>query len=151
MRAVTHVAAGAVLVAQVGNPWISLPLAVVLHFVLDALPHYGDVKSHRAKQLAEQRIAVPIDATAALGLLVAIMLAYPTNPALVALGGILCASPDLWHVYPFVRYLRSGDASVPHDKLSRFHDRIQWCERRWGLFVEVPFLAVLIFVLFANA
>jgi hypothetical protein len=151
MRAVVHVAAGAVIVANISNPWISLPLAVAAHFILDALPHYGDIKAHRAQQLAAQRFAVPVDALAALLMLLAIVLFYPANPLLVALGGILCASPDLGHIFPFVRYLRTGEASVSKDWLSRFHDRIQWCERRWGLVVELPFLVVMLFVLFANA
>jgi hypothetical protein len=151
MRAVTHVAAGAVIVANISNPWISLPLAVVAHFVLDTLPHYGDVKSHRAQQLAKQRYEVPLDALAGLLVLLAVIVWYPVNPLLVALGGVLCASPDLWHIYPFVRYLRTGDSSVPADWLSKFHDRIQWCERRWGLAVELPLLAILIYILFANA
>lgn len=151
MRAVVHVAAGAAIVATIQNPWISLPVAVLSHFVLDALPHYGDIKAHRAQQLAEQRWAVPLDALAALVVLLAIVIVYPDQPWLVALGGVLCASPDIGHVFPFVRYLRTGDASPARDWLSRFHDKIQWCERRWGIAVELPFLAVMLYVLFANA
>lgn len=151
MRAVVHVSAGAVIVASISNPWISLPLAVVAHFALDALPHYGDIKAHRAQQLAEQRWAVPLDAFAGLVVLIAIILFYPDNSWLVALGGVLCAIIDLWHVPAFIDYVRNGNSGLPSDWLSRFHDKIQWCERRWGIAVELPFLVVMLYVLFANA
>ncbi len=150
MRAVNHVAAGAVIVASISNPLVSLPLAFLAHFALDALPHSGDVKENESRQLVLQRYILPVDILAGLLLLLAIVLWYPENPWLVAFGGVLCASPDLGHLPRFVRFLRTGKAMPPTDRISRFHTAIQWCERPWGYFVEIPFLAVMVYLLFAN-
>ena len=60
MTATNHVVTGIAIVALVPNPAISLPLAFLAHFALDALPHFGDRK-HRSKSLDRLRYVLPID------------------------------------------------------------------------------------------
>ena len=144
-------AAGALVVAVIDNPWIALPLALVVHFGLDMLPHYGDVRENEHRMLAEQHIAIPIDVVLALLVLGAIIVWYPESPWLVALGGVICASPDLTQVPRYIRFLRTGDSTIPNNWFIRFHLAIQRYERRWGIFVELPILLLMLYLLFANA
>jgi hypothetical protein len=43
VTASNHVVTGALIATAVAQPAAAIPLALASHFVLDALPHYGDV------------------------------------------------------------------------------------------------------------
>lgn len=150
MRATNHVLTGSVFAAATVTHapiWVILPAAFCLHFVLDALPHYGDPK-HPEKQLDEQKWQVPLDGLLSLFVLLVIFIAQPAYWPVLILSGVLCASPDLWSSLRFARFLKTGNPAVGEDWFSQFHHKIQWGERPWGIWLEVVWAAVFGYLLY---
>lgn len=144
MTATNHVTTGAVFAAVTVSflpAWLILPLAFLLHFVLDAIPHYGE-KDDWGKALDRLRWLLPLDAGVAALILLAIFLVRPEYWALVMVAGVLCASPDLWSVTRYIRFLQRGDTSLNPDWFAQFHHKIQRYERPWGAWVEAAWFAV---------
>ncbi len=146
MTATNHVLTGAVIAASVHQVWVALPLALLAHFVIDALPHYGD-KYNPAKAFANLKWLLPIDAALAGAVLLSLVFLQPVHWQIIVLGGVLCASPDLLQIPRYIRYLKTGNTAPDTDWLSRFHDFIQWGERSWGIFVELAYAGVLLVLL----
>lgn len=146
MTATNHVLAGAVIAAAVHQPAIALPLAFLSHFLLDALPHYGD-REDPARALARLKWVLPVDSAVALAVLLSLVLLGPLHWQIVVLGGVLGASPDLLQIPRYIRYLRTGNSAPDKDWLSRFHHIIQWGERSWGIFAEIIYAGILLVLL----
>jgi hypothetical protein len=141
MTATNHVLTGSVFVAATAAHvplWISLPAAFLLHFVLDALPHFGQRgEENEARSLKRHKWTLPLDAGLAATVLITIFVARPEHYLAIIAGGVLCAAPDLWSFTRFVRFLKRGDASYNKDWFAQFHHRIQWGERLWGAWIEL--------------
>ncbi len=149
MIATNHVTTGALFAAVTVSVlpwWVILPVAFLLHFVLDSLPHYGDLK-HPDKALHRLRWFLPLDATIALIVLAGIFILRPDSWPIIVAAGVLCASPDLWSVTRYIRFVGSGDTSISKDWFSQFHHNIQWGERPWGIWIEGVWLVVTLSVL----
>ncbi len=138
MTATNHVTTGALFATATINVlpwWLVLPLAFCLHFLLDALPHFGD-KDDPGKSLHRLRWLLPLDAFVAAMILLVIFLLRPEQWPVIIASGVLCASPDLWSAKRYALYLKSGDISLKHDWFAQFHHNIQHYERPWGAWVE---------------
>lgn len=127
---------GTVLALAVKEPMLVLPLAYLSHFLLDALPHYGHDGYGEAFRHKETLIME------LLGLIgIAVLLSagvYGWNLALLA--AAVAVSPDFeWPIRYFL-FERKGKAPFK-TPLTWIHKKIQWCERNWGIFVEVGFFA----------
>jgi hypothetical protein len=139
MTATNHVLTGSVLAfATVGQwpVWAILPVAFLLHFVLDALPHFGQ-PDNPLVALARLKWLLPLDAAIAASVLLIIAVVRPEHWLLVMTAGIVCSSPDLWSARRFFRFLSTGDPRRGSDWFSQFHFKIQWGERLWGIWVEL--------------
>jgi hypothetical protein len=135
MTGANHVATGAVIGASLAAP-VVVPLAIASHFVLDALPHFGDENlSKRSKRFM---VIITIDALLIAAITTSIIVLKPRHWQLMLIGGVLAASPDLMWAPSFVRTLRQR-AHKPHNRLMRWHHRIQR-EYAWGLITEVAWL-----------
>lgn len=154
MTASNHVVTGSVFaMATVSSlpVWLILPAAFLLHFVLDSLPHFGQRnKKDWGKSLNRLRWFLPIDAGVAATMLLLIVLRHPQHWQVLVLAGILCASPDLWSISRFARYLRRGDTSINKDWFAKFHHRIQWGERLWGAWIELAWFAAFGYILLLH-
>ena len=140
MRAVNHTVTGAIIAGSIANPAVGLSAAFLSHFVLDMLPHYGG-EDTKSKQFL---YGLALDAGLAASFLLAILLLQPDNWLVMIAGGILAASPDLlWFPY-WVLELR-GKPRQP-GRVSHFLGWIQWCERPWGIYVEIAWLIAALFV-----
>jgi hypothetical protein len=151
MTATNHTLTGVAFTAVTVNflpIWLLLPAAFMLHFAMDALPHFGQAtdKSKWRDALARLKWFLPIDAGVAASVLLTLMLVQPEHWLLLMAGGIVCASPDLWSISRFVRFLRSGNTALNNDWFAQFHHRIQWGERLWGAWIELAWCVVFGFV-----
>ncbi len=127
MLLTNHVLSGALIGALAGRPLPAFAAGVASHFVLDAVPHWGDWGSQRRFL----RVAVP-DGLISLALIGALAAAAPADRRLAALAGMTGAAlPDIdkpanlwfgWSPFP---------AAVDD-----FHSRIQRESRRRA-YVEV--------------
>lgn len=144
MTATNHVITGIVLATAIRQPAIALPLAFVSHFVLDAIPHFGNHKlTHGKVQNFSIFLAVDMAIAASL-LLVTFFLAPQGWQAMVA-AGVLAASPDLMWVPEYISMLRSK----PEPKknwIKNFHSRIQ-CESPSGAIIELVWFFGMMYLL----
>lgn len=152
MTATNHVLTGSVFAAATISflpVWVVLPVAFLLHFVLDSLPHFGDPKDEHAA-LSRLKWFLPMDAALAASILLALMLVRPSHWVVFVAAGILCASPDLWSVTRFMRFLRHGHTHINQDWFARFHHKIQWGERLWGAWLELAWFATFTLLLWVR-
>lgn len=143
MTATNHALSGALIGLVITQPLIALPLAFVSHFVLDAIPHFGfdEFGGHLKAKKAFHRVLY-IDALL-LALLLIFLLANGA-PWLVFACLVLAGSPDIIWAYRYVVKEKLGKVPPsPKNVLNRFHSHIQKSQTLKGLYVEVPFAAVL--------
>lgn len=144
MTATNHALTGAAIALLVKQPVLALPLAFLSHYVLDAVPHFGIPGSIAERnQSVLGRVVVGTDIVLFLTLMIALPLtAHPViNPLLLLLCMFAAYSPDAVYLVRFAKELQTGTYIVG-GPLSRFHRRIQWAERPWGIGVEVVYLTV---------
>ena len=140
MLATNHGTTGMILGALLPLP-VAIPVAFASHFVMDALPHYGEENNSRDKNKVYKRI-VYIDTTVALSF--AVLSAVTGNWSMFIVGWV-AYSPDAYWVY---MYTKSKTFNLkPKNRFAKFHQRIQ-CERPWGLFLELPLACLLVFTVF---
>lgn len=145
MTATNHVLTGLLIVSVVPNPIISLPLALLSHFLLDSLPHYGNAII--GKDSLTFKVILGADMYLALVCLGLVFLLAPENGALLIAGGILAASPDLMWLPDFINANRHLPPPI-YDPIRRFHARIQWFQRPKGAWVELAWFVVVFVITF---
>ena len=105
-------------IALVTKSWWALPIALISHFVLDALPHFGEPgledKHNRFKLVAI------VDLVFFIGTLIVIFMTAGQYLPLVLASGFLAVLPDSVWFYRY--YLEHKIGSLPpRNKLTHFH------------------------------
>ena len=147
MIGTNHLATGAVIALAVHNPLLALPLAFASHFVLDSVPHFG-FKTDGFATVFKHKISY---FALSLEVVMFVLLAYLIRNAgvWVFVGALVAGSPDsVWLARYFV-WERQGKnpPSYTNGPLTRFHGKIQWCERPWGLVVDIIWLCTMTFAI----
>lgn len=147
MTAINHAITGSIVVASISNPIVGLPLAILSHFALDALPHFGnDVVSKPGSR--DYKAVVIFDTFMTTSFIVMVALAgYSAGWAwwLLPLAGMLAWMPDImWY-----KHYQGDIQGVPDDwhPVQKMHKKIQRYETSWGWIVEVLWFAVGIMLL----
>lgn len=133
MTATNHTVTGALLATLLPNPLFVLPIAILSHFALDGLPHFGYKAKLNAPSFSYMLAA---DFGIASAFLMYLLLLQPDHWPLLVIAGICAASPDLmW----FPKYLRAllNKPDKPLNKIQKFHSWIQWSQHPWGISVEI--------------
>jgi hypothetical protein len=139
MTASNHVVAGALIAAAVPQAAVALPIAFLSHFVMDALPHYGDNNKHSWLN-RNFKYVLAGDILLSLAFLTTLLVWQPANWLFYIIAGLVAMSPDLlWFPY-FVADLKHEHREPT--RVARFLKWIQWGEGPWGIYVEIIFLAV---------
>src|SRR5260370_1132249 len=112
MTNLNHAATGALVAVAIHNPWVGLPAAFLSHFVVDVIPHW----SYFDKNFMMKRVALAIDITFTLGLLLILSVSVDAPRRLVIAGGVLGVTPDLM----WAPYLITGNRSMT-DKKNPLH------------------------------
>lgn len=132
MTASNHGLFGAVIAISLHKyPVVAIAVAPLSHFLLDAIPHFGDDKmSMQGKRF---KTILLLDCTLAVAITLAVAWFWPEIALLVVICAFLAASPDLmWIKYQFLK-------PVPKQKwppIARFHSWIQWSQTPSGAYVE---------------
>lgn len=134
MTGSNHVVAGALIGAVVAQPATALPLALVSHFVMDALPHYGDNNKHSWLNRHFHYVLM-VDAVLALIFIGALIFLQPANWVLILACGLVAVAPDIVWLPHYIADLRQQERR--HGWFARFSKWIQWGERPWGIYLEV--------------
>jgi hypothetical protein len=134
MRATNHAITGAIIAVAIDKPAISLPLALLSHFPTDMIPHFG-YKGHGGYEVdMKRRLAVLmmiIDPIIFIPF-IAILLAHHASFWVYA-AAFLALAPDF---HDFIAHFVFKKPKH-FNWFSRMASKIQWCERPWGLIVEI--------------
>jgi hypothetical protein len=144
MTAVNHALTGATVAAAINRPILSLPAALLSHFVIDALPHWNYKLPGIYRQLA-----IMFDITLSLSLLVVLAVTVDASQRLIIAGGFLGILPDLmWAPHIFYGQPSPTDRLNLLHKLRRLHIKIQWSETRKGAYVEAAWFIAMLFLIY---
>jgi hypothetical protein len=135
MQAINHTVFGSLIATTISEPAIALPLALASHFLMDAIPHYGeDPKAPRGSKAYYIRIAA--DLLASVIVLLFFLSLHPAHAWLLGACVVVAVMPDF--LWPFALFVKQKG---PLWAFFRFHKRIQ-TESRAGIFVEIGWFAI---------
>lgn len=154
MTATNHTLTGAVTATFIANPFVAIPVAFLLHFVLDSLPHYGASYLPPDRQRifmtsSSFKFILAFDSVLALSFLLSVAVIQPQSWPLIIACGIACASPDLMWLPRWLNDLKDK-TNKPLGKVASFHSRIQWGERPWGWIIEAAWFVTFLSVYLAR-
>lgn len=111
-----------------------MPLALLSHFTQDAIPHFGYAGHGGYKQALKHRMqkAMMLADPVAFIPFLAILLGHHASFWVYA-AAFLALSPDF---HDFIAYF-VFHKQIKDFRFSRFASFIQWCERPWGVAVEI--------------
>lgn len=139
MTATNHALTGAIIGLTISNPVVAIPLALLSHYVLDALPHYRpdvpEEQLYRSKGFALYLIA---EASLCFLLVITLVATRPTDWLLASVCAFVAAAPDLFSI-PIYRRIRSGKKKSMNAYM-KFASGIQWFEKPTGVVVEAAWL-----------
>jgi hypothetical protein len=146
MTGSNHVVAGALIATAVVQPAMAIPAALASHFVMDALPHYGD-NNQNSWLNRNFRFVLAIDGLIMLSFFAAIAIMQPTSWPLLLLCAFAAVLPDAIWLPHYIADMR-GQPIQP-GPFARFSKWIQWGERPWGIYIEIAVLLGLLTTFFA--
>ena len=142
MTAANHTVTGAVIAAAIPNPLLALPAAVLSHFILDMLPHYGS-KDQTSRNFL---YVLAGDLAVTLSLLVSIAILQPDSYLLLVAAGALAASPDIIWLPYWIAEMKGETRQ--RGRLAKLLGDIQRFEKPWAMPIEaVWFLTFTAFLL----
>lgn len=149
MTITNHVLAGSIIGLTVVNPVLAIALALASHFVMDMLPHFGYAGRGGYMEVLRHRLSYIVAVFTAITTVLVIILLAANSKWFALLTGLVAASPDAVGIYNWLAYEKYGKQAKGLLRLVhvRFHRAIQWCERPWGVILEVVTTTVLLFVL----
>ncbi|HSE29701.1 MAG TPA: hypothetical protein VLA77_03915 [Candidatus Saccharimonadales bacterium] len=145
MTITNHVLAGAIIGLTITNPFVAVVLAFASHFFMDALPHFGYAGQKGYGEALKHKMSFVVATLTLLTTLIVVGLIVANAEWFALLTGLIAASPDAVGIYNWLAYEKQdrqahGILRVFHVK---FHRAIQWCERPWGVIVEVAVFVIL--------
>lgn len=142
MSIANHALVGTAIALVIKQPLLALPLAFASHFVLDVLPHFGYQGAGIGEALTHKLTFVEIGWS---NLAILILLFTIHHTWLTLWAAVLAVSPDFEWPVAYFGYERKG-LKPPRSPIAKFHSKLQWGERPWGILVEVGFF-VLVYLL----
>jgi hypothetical protein len=145
MTATNHAVTGAAIAVLVPEPLAAIGLALISHFILDAIPHFGihedDIPRRNRHWLF--RTVISTDILAVIVLLICLPFVVHVQPRWVLDAAMLAGIvPDAIWVTHYIKERRNG--MWPEDgAYARWHQKIQWYEKPRGLIVEAIWLTVM--------
>lgn len=151
MTAANHMLTGAVIAAAIQQPLLAIPLAMISHFPLDMIPHFGVLASNSSERNKHPftLAVVAVDVLLVLGALILIPFAFNESVSwwVMALAMFAAWLPDLVWLAPFWHDHRGHERSKDMHWLTHFHRKIQWFEKPVGIIVELVWLVGVIALL----
>ena len=137
MTGFNHTLAGAIIAVIVPVPFVPL-VALASHFMMDALPHFGESIVFRPYNRAFKGLLV-IDAILCFTALFFAWWLFPEHKVIITIGTFFAAAPDfLWLLDSKVKWLRG---------FFRFAKKIQWKEIPEGWTYELLYSVFMVMAL----
>ena len=143
MTGLNHVLTGTVIALSVKNPVLAPIIALFSHFILDAVPHFGNFTSIYAPYTRAFKRYIVIEAMS-IGLILGTALIFFTSMWwLIFVCSFFAIAPDIFWLIE--------KRLLPKNRFRKMfyqlHQGIQWKERPWGWIIEVPYAALMIVLL----
>lgn len=136
MTATNHAVTGAIIGLVVANPITAIVVALLSHFILDMIPHFGSDKDFITSK--KFRIMLAVDALLCVVLVVFLAWQQPAQWLLAAVCAFVATSPDfLW--ISMYRATKAGKKYTLKG-FNKFAADIQWFQRPIGGVVEAVWL-----------
>ena len=151
MTLTNHFMTGVGIALITKNPFIALPMAIVSHYILDSLPHYGfKVWDQRNKGIFKILFRTMLVVDVIVISFFIIFLINNNVPAWYYLSGICGYLPDFawWYIWAIPE--KFGTVRSELNFINRFHSDIQKLERLWGVIPEAVY-GITIFVLIKGS
>lgn len=146
MTATNHALTGAIIGLTVHNPALALPLALLSHYLLDALPHFRpNLPDEILLKTKGFKLYLLGEATLCFLIVLTLFLIQPAYWWLGAICAFVAAAPDLISIGRFRRVI--SDKPAKTNWYSRFAHKIQWFERPIGAVVEIVWFVCAVFIL----
>lgn len=134
MTGFNHTLAGSIIAVLVPAPFVPL-VAFMSHFVLDAVPHFGNLSwapDHGDRSFSRKFVLLLIgDAIGCFASLFFAWWLFPDKWLIITIGAFFAAGPDfLWLIDGKIKWLKP---------FFRFATWIQWGERPWGWTLEIVY------------
>lgn len=140
---------------------LAIPLAFLSHFALDLIPHYNPpgITREKFKSYADNwgdkfrdrsfRIIFPLDMLLLILVVFGLPLLAPSNvsPWAVGFAAVAGAAPDFDGGIRFLLSRAGMRFDESRNWFGKFHVGLQWMERPWGIYVELVWLAFLIWAM----
>jgi len=144
MLATTHSLASALIVTKIPNPYISLPLVVILHYLLDFVPHWdtGTGLTNGGKTRKRAFFLTIIDLTIAAFLVFYFFQSGKPFLPILWWGILLGIAPDILE-FPSLFF---NFRPFPLNLLEKFHTEIMHnrCKLPWGLIPQIVLIIAFI-------
>ena len=147
----SHVLAGAAAGKAVGNPWAAVLLGILLHYILDAIPHVDAGLLAKNKKLKYAIASIDVIISFAL-LLYAFNFKQQFNNGAILFGGIGAIIPDALDNLPYFSD-RLHKISF-FNKIYLFHEKIQYFSKKervnipLGITTQIIIILMSIYILF---
>jgi len=142
---INHAVTGALVAAAIGKPAIALPAALLSHFAIDMLPHW-DYEVPGDNQI--KQAAVMIDATFSMATLLILAVTVSAPQRLIIAGGFLGVLPDIMWAQKIVTGSFSKNPNRYVEKIRKIHKKMQWSESRKGIYFEIFWLVLTLFLIY---
>lgn len=145
MTATNHALTGALIGLAIGNPWVAAPLALLSHYVLDVIPHFGDKDNPDRIKTTFFRNFLLVDALFCVLLVGTLAVLQPQYWFLACVCAFLGAAPDMSYISAFI----DAKKKKPHKfgLYNRLGIAIQWYEKPEGALVEFAWFCMAIALL----
>ncbi|HUC95527.1 MAG TPA: hypothetical protein VMR76_01035 [Candidatus Saccharimonadia bacterium] len=142
-----HVLVASLIAVTIKEPALVLPLAFLSHYVLDALPHYGYPGHGGYGEAFKHKATFIMESFNFIGIII-LLFTIHFSVWVVTAAIILSILPDIEWPYRYIFFERKS-LKPPDTITARFHQKIQWCERWWGIYSEVGFF-IIFYIIFLK-
>ena len=146
MLAASHLVVGGVVGSYIGNPFIAFLVGIIIHFLLDAVPHFDTIEEEKIDYREMSLILVDFLIGAALIIFVIKPDLSLGSPFLW--GGIGGMTPDLFDNIPFwkVAFRKTKIGSKVHLLHEKIHSRVFDKHPIPGLLTQYITIAIFIYL-----
>ncbi len=135
MTATGHAILGAVIAAKIGNPALSIPIAVASHIAADAVPHW-DVATN-SKQKGKERVLKEAVADVVLGFVLSFLILktfFPTTNLSYAFVIIIASQSLDWLMAPYYFFnINFPLFTYAYNLQKKFENRLR---EPWGIILQ---------------
>lgn len=143
MTGLNHALTGSAIALVVKRPLLAIPLAFLSHFFIDMVPHWGNTSFYTPGSPEFPYILAADGLLVVISLVIICYYARRDQIWLILTCAFLAMLPDA-----FWALGRSDNLPSPIVWFDTFHKNIQWCEKPWGIIIELLYATGMGYLIF---